>query len=231
MTQEKVIDLIRKCLALTTSPNPGEAANATAKVQELLFKHKLTMADIDIKEEGPVQDDALDLNPQRHEGKWRAQLSYTLAKYNFCSMILAWHGKTAYIVGTKDDIEVVQEIYHWVVEQPIEEEKTAWKTLPHFDRRKTFRRSFFTAAVNSITGRLYEQWQSLRSESQASTALVVSNEEALKSFIDEHYGELRKGRRAGSYGSVSGYYAGREAGSRVSLSRRTQRIAQGGLIE
>lgn len=225
MTNEQIIDRIRKCLALTESPYPGEAANAAAMVQKLLFQHKLTMEDLDIEEKGPIGEQTMDLNPRRHEGHWRVKLVYAISKYNFCSMIQSWDSKKAFIIGTKNDIEIVQEIYHYAAEQLSREER-----LANTRRNKTFRRSFFTAAVNTIRGRLYEQWDNLEKESEASTALVVNNEEALKGYVEEHFGELRKGRHSGSYGSASGHAAGREAGSRVNIGRRSKQLAGGGLL-
>ena len=40
----RIVDRVKKLLALSTSANPHEAALAAAKAQELLFRHNLSMA-------------------------------------------------------------------------------------------------------------------------------------------------------------------------------------------
>lgn len=46
MEREKVLDRIRKLLALATSPNEHEAAAAAAQAQQLLHRYALSMADV-----------------------------------------------------------------------------------------------------------------------------------------------------------------------------------------
>lgn len=213
---DRIIDRIRKCLALTTSDQPGEAANATAMVQKLLFRYKLTMADIETdEEEGPIGEQTVDLNNRRIEGHWKGNLIYAIARYNFCRVILSYDLHRAFVIGSKNEVEAVQEIYQWVVEQLIKEERIAWDRSC---RRPLFRRSFFTGAVSEINNRLYRQWESLRKETAASTALVVSSEGALTEYVERQYGELRKGKHNGSSGSIRGYLAGRAAGARIELN-------------
>lgn len=48
MTKEKVIDKVKKLLAMTESEYENEAESAMLKAQELLAKHQLTMKDIDL---------------------------------------------------------------------------------------------------------------------------------------------------------------------------------------
>ena len=48
MDQEKIIDKIKKCLALAKSDNPHEAATALRQAQKLMEQHNLTEQDISL---------------------------------------------------------------------------------------------------------------------------------------------------------------------------------------
>lgn len=54
MDREKLLDRIRKLLALSTSPNEHEAARAAAAAQSLLQRYQLTLADVQRPEYGLV---------------------------------------------------------------------------------------------------------------------------------------------------------------------------------
>ena len=60
-----VLERIQKLIALTTSPNLNEAANAAAKVQELLDSHSLGMSQVTAHEAGTVQS-GLPITSVRH---------------------------------------------------------------------------------------------------------------------------------------------------------------------
>src|SRR3712207_287418 len=49
---DRVVERIKKLLALTSSQNPNEAALAASKAQELLFRHNLSMAMVEAATEG-----------------------------------------------------------------------------------------------------------------------------------------------------------------------------------
>lgn len=236
-SREDIISLIQKCLALTHSDKPGEAANAAAKAQELLFKYHLDMAEVEASEPGEdslINEESYNLNPRAHEGKWRLSLINHIARHNFCKVLWGYKGRYATIIGTKIDVEAVKEIYLWVAEQLVEMEPSYWKAAQDvFDRRPTFRRSFFEGAVGEVNHRLYKQRDTSRAESEKSTALIVQSDKDLKDYMEKEYpkGTLRAARMGGSYGSSAGLSAGREAGGKVTISRQPKRLPGRGLID
>lgn len=52
-----VLERIQKLIALTTSPNLNEAANAAAKVQEVLDAHNLNMSQVTAPRPAPPASD------------------------------------------------------------------------------------------------------------------------------------------------------------------------------
>src|SRR5262245_21357752 len=83
----KLLDRVRKLLALSTSPNENEAALAAEKAQALLAEHKLSMDEVLETDSKPVeffhdQTERTDSRPWRRGlGMWCAKMYF--AKYYF----------------------------------------------------------------------------------------------------------------------------------------------------
>ena len=86
MNKEKVIDKIKKLLALSQSDNPGEAENALLMARKLMAEHKLSERDVaDVKKPGK-------LNHLVYEGDtfssvkngWMIDLSHVIAENHCC---------------------------------------------------------------------------------------------------------------------------------------------------
>lgn len=102
--ESKIVDRIRKLLALATSDNVNEAANAAARAQELMKEHQIEMADISVQtgKEMPredVKEEVLEGTGSRSKAlKWRVQLAGTLAR--------AFNGRIFFYSGT-DKIVII----------------------------------------------------------------------------------------------------------------------------
>ena len=225
MTEKSILELLRRLLALSQSPNEHEAAAAMAKAQELLFKHNLTMASVEtytngIKDKPKIIKDFTDINSGKNNGEWKAMLVATIARNNFCEVLRIRNYDGSYqgvIIGQEMNTEVAKELYIWVAEQLEREVVRAISNYRGPDRLPTFKRAFFTGAIGVIGGRLRAQWDKLRRETETSTALVVRNELMIKDFMAEEYGKLRTGRATRNK-SLDGRMAGREAGARADLT-------------
>jgi len=89
--ENSIINKIQKLLAKAESAeeigNLEEAAAFSAKVNELLMKHNLQMADLDTEEESEVthtEIEAEDLSITKQKGGWTINLMTTLCGFNFC---------------------------------------------------------------------------------------------------------------------------------------------------
>jgi len=223
MAQEQgsIIELIRKCLALSTSSNEHEAARAAAKAQELLFKYNLSMAEIEAsadasEEKVKVTKDYTDLKTTKNQGRWKMSLIHKIARHSFCDIISSGRDR-AIIIGQPHNIMAVQELYIWTAVQIERLAHEACRSYCGYDRIPTFRRSFLESAALTVGNRLYRQWMDSQKESEASTALVVNHKAMVQNYVEQEFPELRMGRAFRGSGSYDGHQAGRAAGERVNL--------------
>ena len=223
MVDEKIIEMVRRCLALSKSSNEHEAALAMAKAQEILFKYNLSMdtiqtAETQAKRKSTLTENTISTEAPKNYGLWKPTLLFRIAKYNFCSVLAYTGGHTCLIIGQPYNIEVVKELFNWIVEQLMRMSTEAIRDYHGPDRPATFRRGFFEGATNTIGNRLYQQWVKLQQAAVTSTALVIRNDAAIAEYIDNRFGKLKNGRSHAGSRSYDGHQAGREAGNRVDLS-------------
>lgn len=89
-SREKVLDLLVKLKAMAdeaASNSPEEAAIAAARMQELMFKHKISAAEIgDVEEDEPVR--MVDMIGQdKNVVSWKVDLLGSIARANFCRIV------------------------------------------------------------------------------------------------------------------------------------------------
>src|ERR1039458_6827885 len=96
----EIVDLLNKLIASERSErelgNIGAAESFAAKAQELLFKNKLSMSDLDYaaeEAEEPIvgevfsTEELLDMPPKSTNENWMGVLINALCKANFCKVI------------------------------------------------------------------------------------------------------------------------------------------------
>lgn len=132
-----ILDKVKKLLTLATNAGatPDEAASAAAMAQSLLFKHNLSMEDVDTQSAAEKQATAIGLD-SFELGKdatlfmvgWHRALFHNLARHNFCQAVTYTgsntgvggkinHSRRMGIVGEQQNIEVVKWLYTHVSEQ------------------------------------------------------------------------------------------------------------------
>ncbi|MBP2645601.1 MAG: hypothetical protein H6Q75_1041 [Firmicutes bacterium] len=112
MNQEKIVDKIRKLLAKAGSSFSNEAEASILKAQELLAKHKLTMADLDGKQENGKVKEAAVAEFQRRP--WYAGVLSAIIADNFrCySVYFKKNGISKLcFIGRQEDTAVAREVY------------------------------------------------------------------------------------------------------------------------
>ena len=219
-----ILDRIRKVLVLARrGGTPEEAATAAAKVQELLFAHNLTLAQVELAE--LAGSDYLRVNESvgAHSSSWkvscRRYLLTILARHNFCRMIHT--GDQFAVIGRRHDAEAALSIYRWLdeyISAAAARNRTGPGTAPL--------RSFYFGAVSEISGRLHDQRQ--RDEQQAGgQALVLASDSRLKIFTQKLFPHPRKvdSRSPSDYAA---WQLGKQTGRTVALGRPLQK--QGGRV-
>ncbi|MCK4536921.1 MAG: DUF2786 domain-containing protein, partial [Desulfuromonadales bacterium] len=102
---EKIIDKIRKLLALSKSDNEHEAALAAARAMELLSKHNLNLNEIDLQDPGVKAGKASSKTYARPQ-LWMAHLVNAVAAAFDCSSYHnRWSHETTFVgVGADPDV-------------------------------------------------------------------------------------------------------------------------------
>ena len=110
----KIIDKIKKLLALSKSSNENEAILAYQRAQELLTKHNISLddiqVDINIKEEVVWTGDKLE--------EWKFTLYSIIAHCNYCQLILRIFNNKNHIytlIGKIHNIVIVKEMYRYLL--------------------------------------------------------------------------------------------------------------------
>ena len=83
--RDKILDRVKKLLALSTSSNVNEAANAAAAAQRLMLEHRLTEADVSDTQEGQMFE--LSMGAVGFASRWKFVLVTAVARAFFCEAV------------------------------------------------------------------------------------------------------------------------------------------------
>lgn len=151
--EERIINLIQRCLALSESSNEHEAAAAMRKVQELLEKHNLDMRTV---QEMPAEDaiQMADIPIPIGTDNWRRDLLTYVAQANFCEAIITGH--QVHLLGRSVNASATFLTGIWIINQLdiMADVKTA--AYSGVLGKRKFRNSFLHGAVARINERLIE---------------------------------------------------------------------------
>lgn len=184
-------DKLRKVLALTESPNENEAAAATAHLHRLLSEHNLSIADLEARghqSKPGVKEDAHDLGKAAF--KWKLDLAEHIADFYYCYSIVDRHAKTVKFLGRPDNVESLQMLYAWVIDQikrisTDERKRHCATTGEHIDPLR-WQVGFGLGAVERLIVRLNEMRE--QQQSDAGTGLVVHHRAEVSDYLEEKYG-------------------------------------------
>lgn len=240
MERDKVFQLIENLLNKTEDrgASPDEAAAAANKVQELLTRYNLELADLHVAaNNGPAPGpditkewvDISDTPIWYREKNWRRSLVVSVARYNYCKALQS--DRSMVIIGTKDNIAVVRELSLWLIDQLDEMARIAtkayakkmgkwvWKAYQTGDHPYSYRASYLEGAVATIRGRLYSKQKEMEGETDVK-ALVVRHESYIDDFIKNVFGPLRCANGSSSQYNTAGWAQGRSAANNLDLAPR-----------
>lgn len=227
---DRIVDRVKKLLALSSSQNPHEAALAAAKAQELLFKHNLSLAMVEA--ELPGGRHSRYINDRFDSGgwmDWRRRLLAAVARNNFCRGVSYEGTRDVGIVGEPHNVLVVKHLYAFLVRELMRLADAAAAEQPDLDAEnaRAWKRSFFLGAVRTIAQRLAAQRQRDAAADPQSTALVLRKGQELDEAYRQHFPNLRREgdeedaprpRPTGKPRSTDGYRAGVRAGKTIPLN-------------
>lgn len=204
MDRAKIIDRIRKLLALSGSPNRAEAESALRFAQELMTKYRVDMSAVE-RGEIIVDDEDQVRGALR---TWDKQLLGLVAGANFCIVYRGrnWHGGFQIrIIGRAINIEVAWLMYRYVRQTALSESRKV--TLK---KRDKFLRGF----VLGISSQLQKQ-----NAHWGVPELAISERQAVEEFAKNILGDITPETYKAPRQSQA-ILAGYTSGSSVSLSRQ-----------
>lgn len=218
---EKILELIRKLLALSTSSNENEAAAAAAKAQELLLKYNLEMSHVQSKEDDGVTRQ--NFETPYFDG-WLSFLMNSIASTHMCSVVQGKGWKNGYrngaafipgkevrefyIFGKAANIEVVEYLYEYLAG---EIDRLTPKGKP-----ARYVTGFRNGAVSTIYKRLKDELKAFQGTPET-TSLIVVNDAAVQARVKVDFPKLGKGRS--SKVDLYGYLDGKAAGESIALRK------------
>lgn len=124
MTIDQAIDKARKLLALATSDNPNEAAQAAARAQEILDRHEITQAMLEVDDEDGEEvenfaDKGAPLESAGSIATWKACLARSVSEANQCKVFTsrATGKRTIEIIGRPSDVQKVRYLFAYLTHE------------------------------------------------------------------------------------------------------------------
>ena len=241
--REKLLDRIRKILALSQNNNSEkEAESAWKRVQSMLAEHNMVMEDL---EETP-DDMSCEMAIELDSHDWIRGLAYQVSALYFCVQFYAEpHDRPGkdrhFIAGEKHNVAVARLMFDYIrktIERLADE---AEKKAPLKGRDK-YRESFIYACTMRITARIAERIAEARKGNaknwHGENLPVLASEydrkllEA-KSFLDQQFGFSDKVETRDLQGVIRdqrGMQDGRKAGDNVGLETQVTNTKQQRLI-
>ncbi|MDD5697987.1 MAG: DUF2786 domain-containing protein [Victivallaceae bacterium] len=215
----KVIDRIKKLLALSNSPNENEAASALAKAMDLCSEHNLSLESVKAIPDGEAITHRDISGARTKTPKWEKLLAASLAKMFNCVCLNSRgiYKERLQVVGYSSDSEICAYVYDFLHNQipKITREHMKTKHFRKSYRRDAYRKDFMRGVVLSVLAKARKTFN--KTHQGESTGLIVRRlhlvNEYLKEFGAEDYELNFKDRRKDAL------YAGYSAGDKVDIRR------------
>ncbi len=219
--ENKIIDKVKKLLALSNSSNEAEASSALAKAHALLAEHNLSMdslADKSIIEEFTIETGSTIAN-------YKKVVCSALAELNFCQILI--RRKTEYvagkgfqsvanlvIVGKNHNVLVTQSLIEYIVGSIERIAKRDGK-----GKGKSFITAFkFGMAIN-VSKRIQEIIAQDKKPDSGINALVVQEKSEIDNYLKDFDLKTKSVKASGDRRDVN---AGFQAGEQISLNKQVQ---------
>lgn len=221
MTQQekdKIIDKVKKLLALSKSSNEHEAGLALENANKLLMKHNLEMADIDEVSLSDIIEEN-DLILGKRIMSWKIDLLNAVMRLNGCQILMhrVRNGnKRISAIGKKHNIEVSIFMYDYLI-------KTMDRTLKEKQKDDvidpfSYRMGFCSAISRKVNEILQERERNKNDFNDACTALVVLDKALVNQFMNEKYKNIKEEKSKTSYKDRMSFMQGHIAGENTGLN-------------
>lgn len=213
--EQSILEKIQKCLELARrGSTEGEAAAAMAKVQALLAKHNLSLAEVEShgqKPEDYVRNEAGRLQP------WQRYIWNGVAKLYFCSFFTS--GPNGIVIGKPSNITIVSSMATYVCQ-------LGERLARSGSNDRAFRNSFKAGFAQRVSQRCHEEIKRAKEnqvmDENTNRALILAplyerTGKEIALFLANQGIRTTQKRSTSRYSSAAGFNAGRSAGDSVSL--------------
>jgi hypothetical protein len=224
---EKMLDRVRKLLALATSTNEHEAALAMNRVREIYAKYNI--------EHAPAQEFVhlvISTGSQRME-IFEKKIAGILIGHFFVEVILghqydaksSQHHRTLILIGRRENVLMAEYVYHFLREQSL----SLVRTVPGARMDRVTKKSFRLGILEGFREKLAAAetapaaGATVGAPAEAnpiSRALVTfKKDRELKNYIAKIYPRLRSSSSGSQQMDRSAYAAGKQAGGKITLNK------------
>lgn len=157
---EKILDRVRKLLALSGSSNPHEAAVAAGAAQKLMEQHGIEAAMLDTEEEPIKAHDGFDEG--RRVATWRSALATGVATANGCKAVIhrSRDGARTMFIGRASDASVVRYMYAYVASEI--NRLCDEHAKQHRRAGRSWKNTFRITATEAVVARIHEAKKAAR---------------------------------------------------------------------
>ena len=219
MTRERVIEKVRKLLALSGSSNEHEAALAAAHAQRLLAEHNLAMSELEVREEGAGE---VVIEVARTVPKWLSSLFASVAGGFDCFPVVTTSQQSSRLrfIGVGEDPAVAACTLQFLIKELrrlasvyLRALEAAAGKLAARERQRV-RTSYLLGGAQGVRQALQAQKQQTPT---TSTALVPVKEAMIRQYRDEQLGALRVQRSRRSTVLSTAFRQGQMDGAALDL--------------
>ena len=244
--RDKMIERIRKLLALSESPNENEAMMAAHKANALLAEYNLTHADIEANEQSFLMDSDIETDSR----PWRLTLASNVARLYFCDYFFSFvyrdaDRKCGYrrmdahtFVGEPHNVFVAKSMFTYLCDTIDRQAKDASKS-EHVNRRHSYINAFRHGAALRLAARLAARYAELTDpppmiDNNAANlpALYNSIEKKLQDFAAREYADVtQEVAFTGQINYVRASSEGMHAADKIGLDVQVEGLRSGHALE
>jgi hypothetical protein len=223
---DRVLRRIRGLLAKAESTEfPDEAESLTAKAQELMTRHAVDAAILEV--DRPADGRAVDTRRVHvREPYVRAKMQLLAAVAEANDVRLVWYSGLgiANLVGVRADVAAVELLFTSLLLQVAQALSAAERPLRRGSASRSFRRAFLLGYAHRIGERLQDARRRATAEAAAEhdvdlLPVLRSRQAAVEQRVAELFPHVRATRSRSSV-DAGGWYAGREAAERADVGSR-----------
>ena len=221
MDNSKIIQKIKKLLALSESSNVNEAATAARMAAKMMTEYQIEMADVikaELNRGDGLTTDNISEKTYYNWPLWMQSLSIGVARLFDCQVKYNYIGEklNLSIMGYEADVQMVKWMYDFLYRELKNICEEACKNKGNVSR-STFRKNFFQGAVTEIKKRMVEMYkENEKSFYSSGTGLIVLKKKLVqKKFGVEKYKKYKRNYNLNN----EAYNKGKIAGKDINLNR------------